>query len=255
MHPGLAAKNGVLAAALADSGITASDQVVDGPISLAKAMGDHRPEKFASALAKLGKPWSIVEHGLFMKAYPSCGYSHRIIDAAIEIHRKMQQHIDGIDSIKISVPDYYLDLLIYPRPETPSEAMFSAQYNVAAALTRGVFGFAELGNDVIADPHLQSLCGKSDLLARKPRNMNIVYDPLDPDVVEVVLANDTRLRSEIGLPTGAPDNPMSESARRSKFDNCLRSHRDEAGRDELWARLASIDKADNLDALLASLSS
>ena len=250
LHPGLAAKNGVMACALAGAGITGSEGVIDGPISLAKSMGDHRPEKFEAALAKLGNPWSIVEHGLIMKAYPACGYTHRVIDAAIEIHGQMQKSIDNIRSIQISVPDYYLDLLIYPKPETEAQAMFSAQYNVAAALARGRFGFAELSTDVILDAQLQHLCVVSTLVARSPRDGDIVYDALDPDVVEVFLDDGTVLRSEIGLPTGAPGKPMSEAARRAKFDECLEDHIGGATRDELWALLSSIEAAENLDLLL-----
>jgi len=57
--------------------------------SLARSMGDYNQHKFEAALAKIGNPWSIVEHGLIMKAYPSCGYAHRLIDAAIDLHARL----------------------------------------------------------------------------------------------------------------------------------------------------------------------
>jgi 2-methylcitrate dehydratase PrpD len=250
LHPGLAAKNGVMASALADAGISGSDQVIDGPISLARSMGDYNPHKFEAALAKLGNPWSIVEHGLIMKAYPCCGYAHRLIDAAIDLHARLRAGTGDINSILISVPDYYLDLLVYPQPCNPAEAMFSAEYNVAAALTRGGFGLAELSDASIADPELGRLGSLVQVSARRPRDTDIVFDPLDPDSIEVMLADGSRLRSEIGLPTGAPAKPMDEAARRAKFDQCLESLRTAAARDELWAMLCSIEQVGDLRSCL-----
>lgn len=71
-HAGLAAMNGVIAAQLADSGLGASISTIDGPLSMATAMGEHRPERFDAAMARLGAPLAIVEHGLIAKPYPSC---------------------------------------------------------------------------------------------------------------------------------------------------------------------------------------
>ncbi len=68
-----------------------------------------------------------------MKAYPTCGYGHRVIDTAIELQRQLQSDSKSICKIQISVPDYYLDILIYAAPENSAEAMFSAEYQVATA--------------------------------------------------------------------------------------------------------------------------
>lgn len=246
LHPGLTAQNGVMASALAAAGTTGSEQVIDGPISLARSMGDHDPRKFEAAFAKLGKPWSIVEHGLIMKAYPSCSYTHRLIDAAIDLHRRLPADSRDIRSILISVPDYYLDLLIYPQPRSPAEAMFSAEYNVAAALLRGGFGFSELGAGALADPELTRLTRLAGVEARVPRDADIVYDPLDPDSVEITLQDGSCLRSEMQLPTGMPAKTMSAAARRAKFEACLASSLDASARSRLWQGLCEIEGSDDI---------
>ena len=249
LNPGFAARNGVMASALAAAGISASDQVIDGPISLARSMGEYREHKFAAALAKLGNPWSIVEHGLIMKAYPSCGYTHRLIDAAIDLSAGLQGAISRIESIRISVPDYYLDLLVYARPQNMAEAMFSAEYNVAAALVRGGFGLDELSEQSIADPELKRLIELTRTEARVPPDSDIVYDRRDPDVIEVTLDDGSCLRSEIGLPTGSPARPMSVAERRAKFDHCLVQHKDEDARDSLWDLLSRLEQCEDLSFL------
>ena len=251
LNPGFAAKNGVMAHALAAAGVDASHQVIDGPISLARSMGDYDAGKFTAALAKLGKPWSILEYGLITKAYPSCGYTHRLIDAAIELHGKLPQSTRDIDSIQISIPDYYLDLLVYPRPGNTAEAMFSAEYNVAAALLRGQFGLAELAPESIFDDTLKKLTSLCQVTPRSPLDPDTVYDPDDPDRVEVSFANGERCEARVGLPTGSPQKPMSEAQCRDKFDQCLQGHMDSSDRSGLWQQLNQFEQLQNLDFLLA----
>lgn len=80
--------------------------------------------------------------------------------------------------------------------------------------------------------------------------MDIVLDPLDPDIVEVTLADGSCLSSEIGLPTGAPEKPMDEAARHARFDQCLEAFKTAGQRDDLWALLNCLEQQDNLAARL-----
>lgn len=75
-----------------------------------------------------------MEHGIIIKAYPTRGYAHRLIDAAIDFRTKLAAETRDVCALDISVPDYYLELLVYNAPQTSAQAMFSAPYNVAAAL-------------------------------------------------------------------------------------------------------------------------
>ncbi len=255
LHPGLAAKNGVMACAFAAAGITASAQAIDGPISLANTMGDYHPEKFDLAMAKLGDPWSITEYGLIMKAYPSCGYTHRVIDAAIDIHHRLGTDTENIRSVKISVPDYFLDLLVYSNPNSAAQAMFSAEYSVAFAMVHGDFGFAALKDNAITDPELTRLCNLTRVLPRAPRNPDITLDPKDPDFVEVQLNDGNTYRSDIPSPVGSPANPMSETRLRAKFDACLESHGDLVDCNDIWTLLSQIDQLEDANLLTERLSS
>lgn len=56
-----------------------------------------------------------------MQAYPTCGYGHRVIDAAIELQRQLQSDSKSICKMQISGPDYYLDILIYAAPENSAD--------------------------------------------------------------------------------------------------------------------------------------
>ena len=253
LHPGLAAKNGIMAASLAASGITGSDQVIDGDISLARCMGEYEAHKFSAAMEKIGNPWSILEHGLIMKAYPTCGYAHRVIDAAIEIHQQLPSDSTGIRKIEISVPDYYLDLLVYPAPANGAEAMFSAEYNVATALTNGDFRLADLEHRAINDSERVRLGELTTVIARSPRDADIVYDPLDPDSAEVTLDDESTLRSKVGSITGSPGKPMTAAACRAKYDECLATHKSAAAASEFRNLLEQVDDLGDIGSILSAL--
>ncbi len=251
LHAGLAAKNGVMAAGLAEAGITASDAAIDGPVSLANVMSEHNPRKFEAALAKLGNPWAIVEHGLITKPYPSCGYSHRLIDAAIDLVQRHHPDPESITAINMSVPDFYLDLLVYAAPRNSAEAMFSAHYNVAATLAQGRFDLCSLSDESIADAQLQRLCACASIEGRAPMDLDLPYNPADPDVVEITLTDGTVLRSEVALPTGIAAKPMSDVARRVKFNQCVRLDPDRRGK--LWDSLLSVEFCEDMGAVLSVL--
>ena len=71
LHGGLAARNGVLAAQLAQAGMTASAAAIEGPQGFLAAMDSESPSLDAF-VADLGDRWEILDTGITVKLYPSC---------------------------------------------------------------------------------------------------------------------------------------------------------------------------------------
>ncbi|MFT5505628.1 MAG: 2-methylcitrate dehydratase PrpD [Gammaproteobacteria bacterium] len=253
LNTGIAAKNAVMASQLAGSGINANPSTLDGPISIAKVMGDYSPEKFETSLNKLGKPWSILEYGLVQKAYPSCGYTSRIIDAALELKSSHSLQTGSIQNIKVSIPDFYLDLLVYPDPANANEAMFSAEYSVATALTMGCFDQYSLDPRSLFDEETRRLMSLIETVPRIPKNRDLALDADDPDSVHIELMTGECLSKEVSLPTGAPGRPMNTTARRQKFDQCLMAHRTEEEFSVIWELLNQNPADANLEAILNAM--
>ena len=88
LHAGFSAKTGLVAAGLGRSGATAYAGALDGDVSFRSLLVPPGESRFESVLAKLGDPWGIEEFGLGAKVYPSCGYTHRSVDCAIELNRQ-----------------------------------------------------------------------------------------------------------------------------------------------------------------------
>ena len=136
LHAGLANRSGIEAALLAQSGFTASADVLEQRFGwhdvICRGEGD-----LSVVLDGLGDSYA-VEEGLVFKAYPCCGANHYAIDAVIGL---LREH--GIGEPDVARLDVWLeqrnlnDVLVYPWARTPLEGKFSLPYNMAAALADG----------------------------------------------------------------------------------------------------------------------
>ena len=80
LHAGMAARNGLMAAHLAQRGFTSSPQALDGPQGYLAAM-DSEHATLDIAAADLGIRWEILDTGVTVKLYPSCAATHPPLDA------------------------------------------------------------------------------------------------------------------------------------------------------------------------------
>src|SRR5262245_991365 len=158
LHAGMAARNGVTAARLAQAGFTASAQSIDGPQGYLVAMDSQRPASaLVDAVADLGSRWEILDTGVTVKLYPSCAATHPPLDALLVLKRQHNIVAEDIAGIDVEVDSMTPRLLIHSRPSTALEAKFSMPFCAAAAI---VFGHPTLETfevEKIRDPRIQKL--------------------------------------------------------------------------------------------------
>ena len=256
LHAGLSAKNGVLAATLAGAGLTGNPAVLDGPVSFATLMVPPGSADFTTALDGLGESWGIVTDGLGAKVYPSCGYTHRSVDAAIALHAELAPaDLEAIAKVEVSIPDFHLAILPYAAPRTPEEALFSTAWCVATALIKGRNRLEDFEADALADPAVRALCDRVTVTGRRTRRPEINVDPEEPDTVEVTLPDGRVLCRNCERWTGMPGADLTQAQFVEKFHACLAAAG--PGSAEDYATLpASLldDEADTpIDILLATL--
>ncbi len=222
LHAGFSAKTGLVAAGLGQSGATAYMGALDGKVSFKSLLVPAEGAQFESALAKLGAPWAVEEFGLGAKIYPSCGYTHRSVDAAIDLHEKLGiRSADEIVSASASLPDFHLAILPFGVPNDRTEALFSTAYCVALGLTTGANRIADFSDDAVKRSDLLSLAARVQVSGRTPMRPEINVDPDDPDIVEVVLRDGRREQARVVLWTGAPGRDLSNGQFRDKFRECM----------------------------------
>src|SRR5690606_19866709 len=88
-HAGLAAKNGLIAARMAQAGLTADPAPFEGERGFRDLMAGQGSLGFGPAAEKLEArpPAPAPAPAIWQKRYPCCASTHRAIDAVLELKR------------------------------------------------------------------------------------------------------------------------------------------------------------------------
>lgn len=227
LHAGLAAKNGVLAARLGGSGITASPNALDGTWSLLTLMAGDASNGFERALAELGAPLAIEQFGLVNKRFPTCGYTHRAIAGLLELRKVHQIDAGEVQRIEVEIPYRNFQVLMYPRPQNETEARFSMQYCLANAMYFGDVTESDFRQAAIERSDLRDLMSRIILLSY-PSDPDVSdSSPREPDYIRIKLRNGEKLEVTVGHVPGGPSNPMSDEEHRVKLYHCAATVIDE----------------------------
>jgi 2-methylcitrate dehydratase PrpD len=232
LHAGQAARNGVMAARLAQRGFTASAQAIDGPQGYLAAM-DSEHAALEPATADLGARWEILDTGVTVKLYPSCAATHPPLDALLELRRREGFTADDVDAIDVDVDSMTPRLLIHPRPSTGLEAKFSMPFCAAAAVVFGRLDLDTFAVERIRDAAVQAVMPRVSL------HSNTAFDaatPLSQARVTVRL-RDGRVLSQTadgarGYPGRLTDEELS-----AKFTACAAVSLPESAVVAAWAAL------------------
>ena len=250
LHAGMAARNGLMAARLAQRGFTSSADALDGPQGYLAAM-DSQHDSLAPAVADLGIRWEILQTGITVKLYPSCAATHPPLDALLDLRREFAFTPADVEAIDVEVDSMTPRLLIHPRPATGLEAKFSMPFCAAAAVVYGRIGIDTFDSGSIRDAAIQALMPRVSLRA------NPAFDaaaPLSQAQVTVTLRDGRVLRRRADGARGYPGRlSMDELA--TKFAACATRTLTPAAADAAWAGLQRMDDvADvrDLTALFAS---
>lgn len=178
LHAGVAAERGLFAAQLAQSGISANPDGLEGALGFYHAYnwGEAAQEECFHAL---GKPWGLETPGISaIKLYPCCHGLATNIECGLRIHRKFRPALEDIEAIEIhSQPKTLCAMLsrVYddtgesiqwgyegpPRqmktvlPQTGAQAKFSKEYAFSRALLSGEVSMRHLTDEAVNEPEVR----------------------------------------------------------------------------------------------------
>jgi 2-methylcitrate dehydratase PrpD len=248
LHAGMAARNGVLAARMAQRGFTASPHAIDGPQGYLVAM-DSEHASLDEAVADLGARWEIEDSGITVKLYPSCAATHPPLDALTGIVRRERVMPDQVAAIDVEVDSMTPRLLIHPNPTTGLEAKFSMPFCAAAAVVFPRIGIDTFAVDRIGDAAVQSLMPRVTLRA------NPEFDaaaPLSQARVTVRLRDGREWSAGADGARGYPGR-VSEQELSTKFADCASRALTASAATSAWASLSAIEGITDVRTLTAIL--
>ncbi len=243
LNPGLAARNGVTAATLADLGYGGPSDVLEGKFDVFKAFsGTRHIERLTDGL---GSHLLVTE--MAIKLYASCAFLHPGLDAlrALMVGASLNiQDIEGIDLRFASSGAGIID-----NNELKSH---NAQYILSVAALRGTVTIDDILMDRLTHPDV----------ARLARNVSVVYDdeldktyPRQYSSIVIVRTRDgRRLQKRVDTPKGYPKTPPTDPELMQKYLSMATQQCTNEQAMHIAELTLDIDKLDDIRTLGAALS-
>ena len=238
---GRAAQSGVIAARLAQAGLTASLDALEHPAGLLAALSPEGKVAFDRPFGSAAKEWHIVGRGLNIKRYPICYATHRSIDAALDLVERHDLSPKEVERIHVSTGKTQLLMLRNSRPQTELEAKFSMQFAMAAALCARRVGLAEVTDEFVLRPEVQAIFPCVSLAATTATQAGTAFAPAD-SVQITTTTGDTLKSGPVEYAKGSHQRPLSRDELWVKFADCLGAEFPDAKKSRAFENLMVLDR-------------
>ena len=205
-HPGNAARNGLLAALLAQKNFTSSVQGIEAKRGFANVLSTaFKPGEITD---KLGETWEVS-----LNTYKpfACGIViHPAIDGCVQLRNEHKLTGDEIEAIALKAHPLVLELTGKKTPQVGLEGKFSVYHSSAVAVIYGAAGEAEYSDAVVRDPKVVALRDKVSATVDKAMHEDQVH-------VSIKLKNGKTVEKYVEHAVGSLARPMSDADLEAKF--------------------------------------
>lgn len=199
-----AAGAGALAASMA-LGLYAHG--ITGPPSLftTEAVGRAQAET-------LGEDWLILRQ--YFKPYPTCRWTHPAVEGAWALQRAHRFFTEEICSVDVETFEAATCAVRFP-PRDTHEAQYSLPWALAAALTDGELGAAQICETRLEDPRVLALGRR--VRAQVAEDLERCFPEMCAARVSIALKDGRCFTGPTLRARGDPDHPLSEEELEAKY--------------------------------------
>jgi 2-methylcitrate dehydratase PrpD len=247
-HAGRASENGVLAALLAREGWTGDQNILEAPLgffNLFCGPGNYEAEK---VIDRLGKPFDIESPGIILKKFPSCAFSHPVIDAALSITQDPKYDAGKVDRVEGYIHELADQILIHREVKTGLEAKFSMEACLALALVDRNVSMKSFTDEKVRSKEVK------DMMARIERKIlpKTEKGPIEfgPATVRAFLKGGTVLEASVAKARGNPENPMSLQEIQAKYRECCSEVLPDQSTEQSLTLLENLENLENIHRLM-----
>jgi 2-methylcitrate dehydratase PrpD len=253
MHAGLAAQHGVMAAALAASGVTGIAEPLEGPWGFRDLFAGAASPGFhgepASALA-------IERYGLKAKIHPCCASAHCALDALLSLRREHGFSPAQVERIEVLVNRMSYDNLMYANPRTELEARFSMHWCMALALLNGRLELADFTSAALRRAEVRAWLPRIAMRHTEPGSeLPLKDNGREPALVAVLLKDRRALERYAQHPKGSLQAPLEAGELDAKFDDCTRGRIAAPSAAKLRSMLGALEHLADVRSLMGLLRS
>jgi 2-methylcitrate dehydratase PrpD len=246
---GTAARNGVVAAALAQSGFHGAADPLEardgGFFTLTSS--EPRPELLTD---RLGERLRLSD--TCIKMYPTCHSTQTGIDAVLNLRARHGLTPGLIERIEVRAGEITRVQCGWPfEPGPPSRMIFHMGYALAVALKRGKLLPADFEGESLSDPELARIARATEVIADP--ELTAVYEQRKPCDVSLILRDGRTLHERVDYCRGEPENPPTEQAVVAKFRDLTAPHLSQTAADCIVEFVMDAERRTNLGPLAQAL--
>jgi 2-methylcitrate dehydratase PrpD len=250
LHCGLAASHGIMAAMLAESGFSAARGAIEdinGFFGCFRRDVDVDEEEF---MARLGRPFDVIDPGVGLKLYPCGSALHTAIDVMLLLADEHSLTADNVREIHVSWPPRAGNRLTgFAHPRTGLEAKFSMNYCIAVALVHGPPRLHHFTDEAVHDPAVVSVLDRIEVRTDEVATIEVPR----PCTIRVVLADGREVSHRGVYASGHPGHPLTERQLNDKFRTCADNVLDDAVAEKVISNFRAIEDLADVTDLVGQL--
>jgi 2-methylcitrate dehydratase PrpD len=218
MYAGFTAKGAVLAALLAERGVTGIRTLFEGRAGIFNVYFAGKYDR-EGMLRDLGH--DFLGASTLYKYWPAVGNVHTHVHAVIELMKEHRLTPADIGTIRVYVGDFHQRMCnpveMRRAPKTLVDAKFSLQFCVAIAAAKGRMGVSDFTLEGLEDPDVLAMAQRIDTIEDSRFDWKLEL----PNGLIDVATLDGRTLSRVGdhVP-GSPEAPMTWDQIAQKFADC-----------------------------------
>ena len=216
IHPGKAARDGLLCAEFARRGVTGPSKVLEGRNGFFRTHADGQV-KWERLFDGLGRRFEIS--GVYFKPYPCCRHYHAVVDGIFTLqqeHRFRAEEVEHVDIGSYAVGVHGHD---HKHCDNLLDAQMSAPVAAALALVDDEVAASQFLPGSLHRPEVQALMQRID--AHVDEDCERIYPGKRSGAVHIALRDGRKLDIRVIDPKGETENPMSDADLERKFvANC-----------------------------------
>jgi 2-methylcitrate dehydratase PrpD len=219
LHVGQCARNGLLAALMAQAGYDANAAALEhkqGFFNAFNGPGNYNADLIFEHWAN---PLEVLSPSMGLKQFACCGSAMPAVAMALQLRREESVRIEEIEKIEILPHKRRLPHTNNPDPQSPLAAKFSVQYAVCLALSKGALRLDDFEGTAHFDPDIRQLMAKT--IAREhPEMPDDSPEQFGAEVIITLRSGPTLSRRINSLIGRGGDNPLTAEELWEKFSDC-----------------------------------
>jgi len=246
-HAGNAARSGVTAALMVKNGFTADLNIIESPLGYYHIFRGKESLPLTKITENLGKTYEIVNSGIALKPYPSCGETHAGIEIMLNLKQENKISYFQVKSIECVINETMNSVMLHHNPKTGLEGKFSLEYCLARTLLDGEVGIEDFTDVKVNQPEIKEIIKKIKILIEPSY-------PIMMTTIKVALKDDQVLSGHLEKPKGYPENPLSHMQVATKYKDCARLVLPVSAVNQSLALMENLEEVKNIGQLMRVVS-